>query len=158
MRLETQCMHSGGLPDAATGGITSPIYPSTAAEYLDRDHIPYQRYFNTPNQTAVVQKVAALERMEDGVLFASGMAAISTTLLALLRGGDHAVLQEELYGGTHAFVADLFQRLGIDYNFVALTPDAIRQAMTACTKVIFLESPTNPLLRVVDLSAWPTCA
>ena len=151
MHRETQCVHSGGLHDAATGGINSPIFTSTAAEYLDRDRVPYQRYFNTPNQAAVVRKVAALEGAEDGVLLSSGMAAISTTLLTLLRGGDHAVLQEELYGGTHAFVADLFERFGIDYSFVALTPEAIGQALTARTKIIFLESPTNPLLRIVDL-------
>ena len=76
------------------------------------------------------------------------MAAISTTLLTLLRGGDHAVLQEELYGGAHAFVADLFQRFGIDYSFVALAPEALQQAVTPRTKLLFLESPTNPLLRI----------
>jgi cystathionine beta-lyase len=99
----------------------------------------------------VVHKVCALEGAEDGVLFSSGMAAISTTLLALLRTGDHAVLQDELYGGTHAFVAELFQRLGIAFDFVGLTPAAIEQALTPKTKVIFLESPTNPLLHVIDL-------
>jgi len=148
---ETRCVHSGGIGDAATGGINSPIYTSTAAEYLDRDRVPYQRYFNTPNQGAVVRKVAALEGAEDGVLFGSGMAAISTTMLTLLRSGDHVVLQEELYGGTHAFVAELFQRLGIAFNFTALTPEAIAAALTPQTRVIFLESPTNPLLHVIDL-------
>jgi len=148
---ETQCVHSGGLPDPKTGGINTPIYTSTAAGYLDRDRVPYQRYFNTPNQEAVVRKVCALEGAEDGVLFGSGMAAISTTLLTLLQAGDHAVLQDELYGGTHAFVAELFQRFGITFDFVALTPAAIEHALTPKTKVIFLESPTNPLLHVVDL-------
>lgn len=148
---ETRCVHSGGLPDVATGGINSPVYPSTAAEYLDRDCVPYQRYFNTPNQAAVVAKVCALEGAEDGVLFGSGMAAISTALLALLRTGDHVVLQEELYGGTSAFVAEMFERLGICFDFVPLTPEAIERAVTPQTKVIFLESPTNPLLRVIDL-------
>jgi cystathionine beta-lyase len=151
MHKETQCVHSGGLPDAATGGLNSPIYPSTAAGYLDRNQVPYQRYFNTPNQEAVVRKVAALEGAEDGVLFGSGMAAISTTMLTLLRAGDHAVLQAELYGGTHAFVAELFQRLGIGFSFVAMTPEAIAAALTPQTKVIFLESPTNPLLHLIDL-------
>lgn len=151
MHKETQCVHSGGLPDPATGGINSPIYPSTASEYLDRQAFPYPRYFNTPNQAAVVGKVAALEGAEEGVLFGSGMAAISTTMLTLLRSGDHAVLQEELYGGTHAFVAEMFQRLGIALSFVAMTPEAIQRAVTAKTKVIFLESPTNPLLHVIDL-------
>ncbi len=75
---ETQCVHGGGLRDAGTGGINSPIYTSTAADYLDHDRVPYQRYFNTPNQEAVVRKVCALEGAQDGVLFSSGMAAIST--------------------------------------------------------------------------------
>jgi len=158
MHKETQCVHHGGLTDAATGGINSPIYLSTAAAYLDRDQVPYQRYFNTPNQAAVVRKVAALEVADDGVLFGSGMAAISTTLLTLLRAGDHAVLQAELYGGTHAFVAELFQRLGIGFNFVAMTPEAIAAALTPQTKVIFLESPTNPLLHVMDLRGVATAA
>lgn len=148
---ETRCVHSGGLPDPNTGGINTPIYTSTAAGYLDRDDVPYQRYFNTPNQGAVVRKVCALEGAEDGVLFGSGMAAISTTLLTLLQAGDHAVLQDDLYGGAHAFVAELFQRLGIGFDFVGLTPAEIEGALTPKTKVIFLESPTNPLLHVVDL-------
>jgi cystathionine beta-lyase/cystathionine gamma-synthase len=151
MHQETKCVHHGGLPDAVTGGINSPVYLSTAAEYLDRDGVPYQRYFNTPNQAAVVGKVAALEGAEDGVLFGSGMAAISTTLLTLLRSGDHAVLQAELYGGTHSFVADLFTRLCIAFDFAPLTPEAMAAAITPQTKVIFLESPTNPLLHVIDL-------
>jgi cystathionine beta-lyase/cystathionine gamma-synthase len=148
---ETQCVHHGGLRDVATGGISSPIYTSTAANYLDRDRVPYQRYFNTPNQEAVVRKVCALEGAEDGVLFSSGMAAISTTLLALLQTGDHAVLQNELYGGTHAFVAQMFQQFGIAFDFVDLTPAAIERGLTPKTRVIFLESPTNPLLHVIDL-------
>lgn len=85
------------------------------------------------------------------MLFGSGMAAISTTMLTLLQAGDHAVLQEELYGGTHAFVAELFARCGIGFSFVPLTPEAIEQALMPTTRVIFLESPTNPLLHLVDL-------
>lgn len=151
MRKETQCVHSGGLPDAATGGINSPIYPSTASEYLGRQDFPYPRYFNAPNQAAVTAKIAALEGADDGVLFSSGMAAISTTLLALLKSGDHVVLQAELYGGTYAFVAEMFERMGIAFQFAPMTPEAIQRALTPQTKVIFLESPTNPLLHVIDL-------
>jgi cystathionine beta-lyase/cystathionine gamma-synthase len=151
MHKDTLCVHSGTLHDSATGGVNSPIYPSTASEYLGRRQFAYPRYFTAPNQAAVVEKVAALEGAEDGVLFASGMAAISTTMLTLLRSGDHVVLQDELYGGTHAFVAEMFERLGVAYSFVPMTPDAIRQALTPRTKAIFLESPTNPLLHVIDL-------
>jgi cystathionine beta-lyase/cystathionine gamma-synthase len=158
MHKETQCVHHGGLRDTVTGGVNSPIYLSTAANYLDRDQVPYQRYFNTPNQAAVVDKVAALEGAEDGVLFGSGMAAIGTTLLTLLRTGDHVVLQAELYGGTHAFVAELFDRFGIRFDFVEMTPQAIGAALTPQTKVIFLESPTNPLLHIMDLRRIATDA
>ena len=114
MEAATRCVHAGGLPDTAAGGLNSPVYPSTAGEYLDRDRVPYQRYFNTPNQAAVVAKLCALEGAEDGLVFGSGMAAISTTLLALARPGDRVVLQEDLYGGTHAFAVELLGGIGVE--------------------------------------------
>src|SRR3990170_8494451 len=103
MRKETQCVHSGAIKDMMSGGVNSPVFTSTAFAYLDRDHLAYPRYFNTPNQKAVVTKVCALEGAEDGVLFSSGMAAMSTAILAFVRTGDHVVMMDELYGGTHAF-------------------------------------------------------
>lgn len=149
--LETLCVHSGTVVDAATGGVNTPIYTSSSFEYLDREDNIYPRYFNTPNQQAVVQKLCALEGAEDGVLFSSGMAAISTTILAFAGSGDHVVLQDELYGGTHAFVTDMFQRLGIRYSFVATDADAVEAALTGATKLVVIESPTNPLLNVIDI-------
>ncbi len=103
MRKETQCVHSGAIKDTMYSGVNSPIFTSTAFNYLDREEVAYPRYFNTPNQNAVVAKVCALEGTEDGVLFSSGMAAISTAILAFVRSGDHVVMMDELYGGTHAF-------------------------------------------------------
>jgi cystathionine beta-lyase/cystathionine gamma-synthase len=149
--LETLCVHSGTVVDPATGGVNTPIYTSSSFEYLDRDDNVYLRYFNTPNQQAVVQKLCALEGAEDGVLFSSGMAAISTTILAFAGSGDHVVLQDELYGGTHAFVTNMFQRLGIRYSFVATDADAVEAALTDTTKLVVIESPTNPLLNVIDI-------
>ncbi|HEY6011686.1 MAG TPA: PLP-dependent transferase, partial [Nitrospirota bacterium] len=102
MRKETQCIHSGAIRDTMNGGVNSPIFTSTAFNYLDREQLSYPRYFNTPNQSAVVAKVCALEDAEDGVLFSSGMAAISTSILAFAGRGDHVVMMDELYGGTHA--------------------------------------------------------
>jgi cystathionine beta-lyase len=151
MKKETQCVHSGSLHDTAIGGINTPIFTSSAFEYLDREDIPYPRYFNTPNQKAVVEKLCALEGAEDGILFSSGMAAISTTILAFAGAGDHVVVMDELYGGTHAFATNEFQRLGINYTFAATDADSVCNAVQENTKVVVIESPTNPLLSVIDI-------
>jgi cystathionine beta-lyase/cystathionine gamma-synthase len=153
MRQETICVHSGKYRDQATRGTNTPIFTSSAYEYLDREETVYPRYFNTPNQEAVVKKLCALEGAEDGLLFSSGMAAISTVILTLARSGDHVVLMDELYGGTHAFATDIFERLGIGYSFAATNADAIKGAVRSETKAIVIESPTNPLLGIVDIAS-----
>ncbi len=151
MKKDTQCVHSGSYRDGVTRGINTPIFTSSAFDYLDRDDTPYPRYFNTPNQDAVVKKVCALEGAEEGVVFSSGMAAMSTAVLAFAGSGDHVVLMDELYGGTHAFTTDEFQRLGIGYSFASTDAESICAAATERTKVIVIESPTNPLLSVIDI-------
>ena len=151
MKKETQCIHAGTIADDRMGGINSPIYTSSAFNYLDRDETFYPRYFNTPNQNAVVEKLCALEGAQDGVLFSSGMAAISTAILAFAGAGDHVVLMDELYGGTHAFATDEFRKLGIEFAFAATDADAVCQKATPETKVLVIESPTNPLLSVIDI-------
>jgi len=151
MKKETQCVHSGTIRDTITGGVNSPIFTSSAFDYLDREQIAYPRYFNTPNQKAVVEKVCALEGAVDGVLFSSGMAAISTSILAFAGAGDHVVMMDELYGGTHALATDEFQRLGIEYIFTATDADDICKAVKQNTRVVVIESPTNPLLSVIDI-------
>ena len=153
MKKETQCVHSGTIPDDAMGGINTPIYTSSAFNYLDREHAAYPRYFNTPNQKAVVDKLCALEQARDGVLFSSGMAALSTAILAFAGAGDHVVLMDELYGGTHAFATDEFRRMGIDFTFAATDAQAVCDAANTSTKVVVIESPTNPLLSVIDIRA-----
>ena len=151
MHNETICVHSGKYRDSATRGVTSPIFTSSSYEYLDRDDTPYPRYFNLPNQEVVVRKLCALEGAESGVLFSSGMAAVSTAVLANARAGDHVVLLDELYGGTHAFATDTFNRLGIEYAFAGTGADLVAEAATPQTKVIVIESPTNPLLGIIDI-------
>ena len=151
MKKETQCIHSGGYRDIITRGLNTPIFTSSSYEYLDREDCPYPRYFNTPNQEAVVRKMCALEGGEDGVLFSSGMAAMSTAILAFAGAGDHVVLMDELYGGTHAIATNEFNRIGIHYTFAPTEAEAIVQAATERTKVIVIESPTNPLLGIVDI-------
>jgi len=153
MRTETACVHAGGRPDPATRGINTPIYTSSAYEYLDGDARPYPRYFNTPNQAAVVEKLRVLESAEDGIVLSSGMAAISSVLLALLGAGDHAVIQDEIYGGAHAMVTEHFERLGIAYTLAPVDPAKLAQAVTAKTRVMYIETPTNPLLTILDIRA-----
>ncbi len=151
MRKETQCVHSGAIHDTITGGVNSPIFTSSAFGYLDRNQVAYPRYFNTPNQNAVVEKVCALEGAEDGVLFSSGMAAISTAILAFTGAADHVVMMDELYGGTHAFATNEFHRFGITCTFAATDADFVCKAVKDNTRVIVIESPTNPLLSVIDI-------
>ncbi len=151
MRKETMCVHSGSYRDPNTRGINTPIFTSSAFEYLDLEERPYPRYFNTPNQEVVVRKLCDLENAEDGVLFSSGMAAITTTILSFLKQGDHIILQDELYGGTHAFVSGQFERIGVDYTFVPTDTEKIAEAVRDNTRLIFIESPTNPLLSIIDI-------
>jgi len=152
MKKETQCIHSGTRFDKATGGVNSPIFPSTAFEYLQRDEIVYPRYFNTPNQQVITEKLCALEGAEEGVLFSSGMSAISSAILSCAKAGDHVVMLDSIYGGTHAFATDMLSQLGIDYSFSGTSPQAIDEAINDRTKVVVIESPTNPLLEVIDIA------
>jgi cystathionine beta-lyase len=154
MLKPTQCVHFGAVHDTVTHGANSPIFTSTATGYLDSGGIVYPRYFNTPNQRAVVEKMAVLEHGEDGVIFGSGMAAISTTLFALLKSGDHAVFQRDLYGGTFRLVHTDLERFGIGFTLVdgAIAGD-IERAVKPTTRMIYIETPSNPLLRIVDIRA-----
>jgi cystathionine beta-lyase len=151
MKKETLCVHSGTYQDDITGGSNSPIFTSSATSYLDREKAAYPRYFNTTNQVVVVRKLCALEGAQAGVLFSSGMAAMSTAILAFAGAGDHVVLMDELYGGTHSFVTSDFEKFGISHTFAATDADAICSSATTKTKVIVIESPTNPLLSVIDI-------
>lgn len=151
MKPETASVHAGTHLDPNTRGVNTPIYTSSAYDYRERSEPVYPRLFNTPNQQAVVAKLAALENAEDGVLFSSGMAAISTLFLTLLKAGDHVVLQDQIYGGTYAFVVNLLERAGIGYSFAAPDIASLQAAVTAQTRMIYVESPANPLLQVVDL-------
>ena len=150
----TLCVHAGTEANDPRQGVNTPIYTSSAFGYLDTEENRYPRYFNTPNQHTVVEKLAALEQGEAGLLFGSGMAAISTTLLALLQSGDHVVLQNDLYGGTYHFITAELGRLGIAYTLVD-TPDgpSLEAAIQPNTRVIYVETPSNPLLKITDLRA-----
>jgi cystathionine beta-lyase len=153
--FSTLCIHAGTLPDSQ-GGVCSPVHVSTAFAFPNTtgENI-YPRYFNSPNQRAICTKIAALEQGENALAFGSGMAAISTTLLALLDPGDHAIFQADLYGGTLQFVSRQLERLGIAVDYVRHGQD-FAEAIRAETRLIYVESPSNPLLRCVDLTQVAT--
>jgi len=150
----TICTHSGEINDAQYGGAISPIFMATSYPFMEVDTKRYPRYFNTPNQQAVGLKIAALENSEMALPFASGMAAISTTLFTFLSHGDHIVLQNEIYGGTFNLVVEEFEKMGIEYSFAeGVAPSDFESKIKANTKVIYIETPSNPLLTITDIKA-----
>jgi cystathionine beta-lyase len=153
MKKTTQCVHSGTFKDEVTRGVTTPVFASSSFEYLDAPDTVYPRYFNTPNQLAIIQKLCDLENAENGLIFSSGMAAISTAIFSCLNSGDHIVLQKDIYGGTHHFVTAEFERFEIQYTFTSNQTGDIANAVRDNTRVIYIETPSNPLLLITDIEA-----
>ncbi len=152
--LKTICTHVGEIEDKRFKGAVSPIYMSTSYQFEGVDVKRYPRYFNTPNQEYLAKKIAALENAEAGLIFGSGMAAISTTFLAFLEAGDHIVLQNTLYGGTSNFIREEFPKYGIEFTFTnGLKISDFEAAIQPNTKLIHIETPSNPLLTITDMKA-----
>ena len=150
--INTVCTHTGEVKDTQFKGAISPLFMSSSYAYENVDVKRYPRYFNTPNQEALGRKVAALEHCEAGMLFGSGMAAVSHTLLAFLHQGDHIVLPNTLYGGTFNFVTEEFPKYGIEFDFTDGFEEAhFRAKIKSNTKVIYVETPSNPLMLITDL-------
>ena len=152
--VNTICAHVGEVKDKQFKGAISPIYMSSSYAFDGVDVKRYPRYFNTPNQEMLCKKIAALEKTENALIFGSGMAAVSTTLLAFLQKGDHIVLQQTLYGGTYNFVVEEFEKFGIEYSFTKnLSIGAFEKEIKKNTKVLYIETPSNPLLTITDMKA-----
>lgn len=145
---------NAGIPqDHQYKGIANPIFVSSAYDYEEVDATLYPRYFNTPNQQTVARQLALLEQAEDGVLFSSGMAAISTCLFSVLGKGDHAIVQNDLYGGTYEALVSEFERFGIAYTFVdGADPENFAKAIGPNTKLVYIETPSNPTLKITDIA------
>jgi len=153
----TRAIHAGFRPDPATGAVNAPIYASStfAQDGVGglRGGFEYARTGN-PTRAALEASIAAVEGGAYGRAFASGMAATDCTLRAILRPGDHVVIPDDAYGGTFRLVDKVFTKWGIDYTPAALSDlDAVRAAVTATTKLIWVETPTNPLLSIADIAA-----
>ncbi|MGY5850163.1 trans-sulfuration enzyme family protein [Salegentibacter sp. F14] len=152
--INTNCIHAGELEDKEFKGAVSPLYMATSYAFEEVEVKRYPRYFNTPNQVALAKKMAALEHGEAALIFGSGMAAVSTALMAFLHKGDHVVLQNTLYGGTSNLVTEEFDKFGIAYSFTQdSSPSSFEVEIKPNTKVIYIETPSNPLLTVTDIKA-----
>jgi len=150
--INTICTHTGKIVDNQFKGAISPLYMSTSYAFTDVEMKRYPRYFNTPNQKALAIKIAALEHAVDALIFGSGMAAVSTSLLAFLHKGDHIVLQQTLYGGTFNLVVEEFKKFGIEYSFTKdLKKASFEEKIKKNTKVIYIETPSNPLMTITDI-------
>ena len=150
----TICIHDGEINDSQFGGAVSPIFMASSYAYMDIDVVRYPRMFNTPNQEVIGKKIAALEHTEAGLPFATGMAAISTTLMAFLNAGDHIVFQNEIYGGTYRFAMEELPKLGVNHSFTeGIEVEDFESKITDKTKVIYIETPSNPLLTITDIEA-----
>ena len=150
----TKCVHSGDLIDDRFKGATSPLFPSTAYDFIDVEDDKYPRYFNTPNQIALSKKIADLENCDSALLFSSGIAAIYTSLFSFIKTGDHVIFQSSIYGGTLNLVINEFKKFNIEYSLVdSFLIDDYECKIKDNTKIIFVESPSNPLLKIIDLNA-----
>lgn len=154
MRFATKAIHAGQEPDPSTGAIMTPIYQtSTFVQAEPGKHKGYE-YARTgnPTRTALEANLAALEGGKYGVALASGCAA-ANTVLNLLNAGDHVVAGDDLYGGTYRLFTKVYERYGVSFTFVDSTdPAAVAAAMKPKTRLVWLETPSNPLLRITDLA------
>lgn len=155
--LETLAVH-GGEPEAAYGGaVVVPVFQSSTylvGEVGTPDQVRYIRWNNTPNHEVLHRRLALLEGGDDALVTASGMAAISASLLAVLQPGDHLVVQQSLYGGTFEFVWRFLPVWGVRVSwFDPVRPETLRIALEARTRAVLVESISNPLLEIGDLPA-----
>ena len=152
--INTICVHTGEVKDEQFKGAVSPMFMSTSYAFDGVDVKRYPRYFNTPNQEMLCKKIAALENTEDGLIFSSGMAAISATMFAFLKTGDHVIIQKVIYGGTFNLIVSEFEKYGIEYSFTESDKAAdFKLLLKANTKILFIETPSNPLLGITDIDA-----
>ncbi|GAB4427836.1 MAG: cystathionine gamma-synthase [Anaerolineales bacterium] len=156
MKFETLAIHAGHEPDLLSGAVMTPIYQtSTYAQDgvgKPRNSYEYSRTQN-PTRLALEKNLAALEGSRFGLAFASGMAA-TDTVMRLLNSGDHVLVGNDVYGGTYRLFEKILRRYGLDFDFIdTAEPETVSKAMKSQTRMIWLETPTNPLLGITDIRA-----
>jgi cystathionine beta-lyase/cystathionine gamma-synthase len=155
LRFETRAIHAGQTPDAATGATVVPVYQTVTytQDAIGEHHgYEYSRSGN-PTRTALEECLASLEGGRFGLAYGSGMAAISGAM-TLVSSGDHVVVADDLYGGSHRLFTQVLPRYGLRFSYVDATrPEEVAKAVEPATRMIWIESPTNPLLRLIDVAA-----
>lgn len=155
MKFNTKAIHAGQKPEETSGAVMPPIFhTSTYAQKAPNDHqgYDYARVGN-PTRTALEKLIAGLEEADHCACFSSGVAAIDA-ILKTLRPGDHVISTNDLYGGSYRLFTQVFELYGIGFSFVDMTNiDAVKSAIQPNTKLIWIETPTNPLLRIIDINA-----
>lgn len=155
--FDTRAVHAGDPIPRVDGAVVPPVFQSVNFEYAgesDYHDLRYVRLNNTPGQVAVARRIAALEGTEDGVVTGSGMAAIATALLTVAGAGDHVLFSDQLYGGTRALVLDELPRLGIAVELIdAEDAGSWEASLRPETKAVYVETLSNPTLRIPDLEA-----
>ncbi|HRO09351.1 MAG TPA: cystathionine gamma-synthase [Saprospiraceae bacterium] len=155
MKFGTKVIHAGIVPDPSTGAIMTPIYQtSTYVQAAPGDHKGYE-YARTQNPTrhALEDNIAALENGTDAVCFASGLAAMDS-ILKLLNPGDEVIATDDLYGGSYRLMTRVFGKYGIKFQYVGMGDvEALSQKITDKTRMIWVETPTNPMLNIIDIQA-----
>ena len=160
-RLETAAVHGASDLEKKNGPVTAPIYQTSTFQVIDNQEQQrvhevvsdwYYTRWGNPTITVAEETIAALEGVEAARVFASGMGAITTTIMGLLKAGDHIVAQRDIYGGVMKFLSQWLPRLGIETTFVDTTEyGQYARAIRPNTKMLYVESPTNPALRIVDM-------
>lgn len=163
MHIESKIVHGGQHPDKVTGALSPPIYQTSTFAFRDADHgarlfrreeegYIYTRFSN-PTTDILAKKIALLESTEAGLIFASGQAAMFSTVATLAKSGDHIISDNTIYGGTFGLLKNIFPRFGIDTTFVnSANTDEVAEAVKANTKLIFIETPANPTLKIIDIT------
>ena len=153
MKFATKAIHAGIEPDPSTGAVMTPIFQtSTYAQQGIGKHKGYE-YSRThnPTRTVLQNNLAALENAKHGLCFSSGMGAIDT-IIKLLNPGDEVVATNDLYGGTYRIFTKIFERYGIKCHFTPIQePAAIEKFINSNTKMVWIETPTNPMLNIIDI-------
>lgn len=155
MGFATDCIHAGQEPEPQTGAVTIPIYQTSTYVQPELGRHKGYEYARTKNPTrsALEANLAALERGKYGHCFASGMSA-TDTVFRLLNSGDHVVAGENMYGGSYRLFSRVLERFGLEFTYVdTANVDNVREALKPNTKLVFLETPTNPMMTVTDLAA-----
>lgn len=155
MRFNTKTIHAGQHPEETSGAVMPPIF-QTSTYAQDAPNVnkgyDYARVGN-PTRTALEKLIAGLEEADEAAAFASGCAAMDA-VMKMLRSGDHVIASNDLYGGTYRLFTEVFQRFGVEFTFVDMTAlQNVEDALQDNTRLLWIETPTNPLLRVVDIKA-----